>query len=64
MKQRIVSSLIGAIAAVTAASAIGAPGTIISWALRPGMGWTVTPRPPIRFALPGRIWSVVTPAGA
>ncbi len=38
-----------------------APGNFMSCAVRPSTFLTVTPRPPNRLALPGRMWNVVTP---
>src|SRR5690606_14132948 len=42
-------------------SPYGAPGNFMSCTVRPGTFFTVTPRPPNRFADPGRICIVVTP---
>ena len=42
-------------------SPCGAPGNFIAWYVVAGTFLSVTPRPPIRFAEPGRICSEVTP---
>ena len=36
----------------------------MSCTVRPGTVFSVMPRPPTRLALPGRTWSVVTPAAS
>src|SRR6266851_10338902 len=38
-----------------------APGNFIPCTVRDGTTFSTTDRPPIRFADPGRTWSVVTP---